>query len=143
MAASTEFIAVNWNANQLIDEDSLDQINNNVNWLKNNSLTGSYQTATGYPISQGLKILTGKSTIPGQGQIDLYQDVYFAKSFTPNSSPVVTATAWCHTHISPLNIFGLDGSSTIDHRGFRVHMYSVVNGAYTVNPIINWIAIGY
>lgn len=143
MASTTEFVAVNWNSNQLIDEDSLDQINANLNWLKNNTLTGQLQNATGFPTSTGLKILAGKTTVPGQGKVDVYENVYFAKAFTPNSSPTITATAWCATHISPLNIYGLDGQTVNDHRGFMVHMYSVVNGAYTVNPVINWIAIGY
>jgi hypothetical protein len=143
MAAVTEFVAVNWNANQLIDEDSLDQINSNLNWLKDHSLTGQLQSATGYPTSTGLKILAGKSVIPALGTPWIYYDVYFAKSFTPNSSPVITASAWTGNQTSAINVIGLDGTSSYDHRGFKVNLYPVVNAPYTVNPIVNWIAIGY
>lgn len=143
MAASNDFIAVNWNSNQLIDEDSLDQINNNINWLKNNSLTGQYQTATGYPLSTGLKILAGKTTVPGQGTTDIYADIYFAKAFTQGSSPVITYGVYVGTWICGHSLMGLDGTGNIDHRGFKIHIQSNIYGPIPVNPIVNWTAVGY
>jgi len=143
MAVTNNFVAVNWNANQLIDEDSLDQINANLNWLKNNSLTGQLQNTTGYPTSTGLKILAGKTVIPGLGLTDIYSDVYFAKAFTPNSSPVVTFNSYIASWVCDENLIALDGTGNLDHRGFRVHLQSNVHGPFPVNPVINWIAIGY
>ena len=143
MANTTEFVAVNWNSNQLIDEDSLDQLNANVNWLKNNSLTGQYQQPTGTPTSTGLKILAGKSSLGTSGSYFAALDVYFAKSFTPNSSPVVTASIYSSNQVSAFNIYGLDNSTTIDHRGFKIFLRKIDNTIYQDNSYINWIAVGY
>lgn len=142
MPGTTEFVAVNWENMQLIDEDSLDQINNNVNWLKDHSLTGQYQLTNGGTISTGLKILAGKTEIASAGKPQAYQEVYFAKAFTINSSPVVTASFYSTDRVSAFNIYGLDDTTTLDHRGFKIFAEKNDYSGYGKNSFLNWIAVG-
>lgn len=145
--ASSEFVAVNWNGGQLIDENTLDQINNNVNWLKDNSLSGNYQNQTGGITSKSIKLLAGKTMIPSQNTSDYYFDIYFGKVFTPNCEPIITTGAWTMYFPSSISVMGLNGGDTPDHRGFRINIkLTPVAGTpvqWTMNPILHWHAIGY
>jgi hypothetical protein len=141
--ATTEFVAVNWNPNQVIDEDSLDQMNNNINWLKNNSTTGAIQLTNGGAVNRNIKILAGKSNLNTMGVNFFATDIYFTKLFTPMSSPVVTGSMWSANQVSAFNIHGLDGSTSIDHRGFTIVGRKLDNDVYQSNSFLNWIAIGY
>src|SRR6478735_3056089 len=90
--ASSEFVAVTWNPQQLLDEDTLDQINNNILYLKDQSVDGLYMGPYGGLVSNGIKLLCGRKTIPARDSDQASAQVGFASIFTPNIEPIVTTS---------------------------------------------------
>lgn len=147
--ADKDFVAVNWTSRQLIDEDSLDQISNNLVYLRDTMTTGAYMHDNAGLTTNGLKILSGRKQVSPVKDDTVNVRVSFASIFTPNSKPVVT-TSICSpsgkanfAHI----IYGLNDGDEPNHQGFRVKI--VAN--YTKDKLdkidkvlyVNWIAMGY
>src|SRR5690348_11454332 len=111
--ATKEFVAVNWTANQVIDEDSLDQLNNNTVYLRNQMVDGKYMHLNNGVVDTGLKILCGRKQITPRKSDTAIVRIGFAKLFTPDSTPVVT-----HSIVSPS----------------AVQFFSIINGINRLHP---------
>lgn len=146
--ASSEFVAVTWNPQQLLDEDTLDQINNNILFLKEQSVDGTYMHLDGGIVSTGIKVLCGRKTIPARDSDQASATIGFATMFSPTCTPIVT-TSIVAPGIRALLTHVIDGIGTDHptHQGFQVRIRQ--NGASKKNdkinkPIyLNWIAMGY
>lgn len=145
--ANTEFLAVSWAPNQLIDEDSLDQMSDNITYLKEQAVDGVYQHLGGGTVDTKIKLLCGRQIITPRKGDDATVRVSFAKLFTTNSTPVIT-TSITSTHQT--NIFitiqGI-GRAIPNHQGF-VAKVNVAADKKKQDKIarkiyINWIAMGY
>lgn len=145
--ASNEFVAVNWSPSQLLDEDSFDQMSNNINYLRDQAVDGLYQHRLGGTTDTNLKILCGTGGIAARKSAHANLTISFAKMFSPNSYPSVVATP---VSVRPryvfLTVMGI-GRSLPNHQGFvaRVTVDNVGKSAGVINASIyvNWIAMGY
>lgn len=145
--ATKEFVAVNFTPGQLLDEDVMDQLNNNMVYLRDQSVDGLYQHRLGGVTDVGLKILSGTATVPARKAQGANATISFAKLFAPNSRPNVVATVVSYK-IRQVNITiqGITGALP-DNRGFIAKV--TVPGVGTKpgvlnNPVyVSWAAIGY
>jgi hypothetical protein len=145
--ATKEFVAVNWTANQVIDEDSLDQLNNNTVYLRNQAVDGKYQHLNNAVVDIGLKILCGRKQITPRKTDTAVVRIGFAKMFTPDSAPVVTTSL---TSPGPVKFFSvINGINRLhpNHQGFecKVNVYADTkkNDTFAKSIFVNWIAMGY
>lgn len=145
--AVNEFVAVTWSPNQLIDEDSLDQMNNNITYLRDQSTDGLYQHLGGGGTDKGIKLLCGRGIITPRKGDDARLRISFNKLFTPNSTPIVT-TSITSTHQT--NIFlTIEGIGRVhpNHQGFvaKVNVAADLKRQDRIarKIYINWIAMGY
>lgn len=145
--STNEFVAVNWTANQIIDEDSLDQLNSNTVYLRNQSVNGKYMHLNGGVTDFGVKILCGKKQITPRKSDTALLSVGFAKLFTPESAPVVTTSLTSPGPVKFFHIVNGIGRLHPDHRGFevKVNVYADVkaNDTFSQSIFVNWIAMGY
>ena len=144
--SSTPFRSVNFVGGQIIDEDTMNQLANNEQYLRDNTVDGLYQFAGGGGRTEGIKILAGKKVVPQSGNDRDTITVYFDKFFTPNSSPIVVCTAV--TEQKPkvdVTVSGI-GSLHPDHNGFQAKIVLDMgdDGGKLNAPVwVNWQAIGY
>lgn len=146
--ANKEFVAVTWSPSQLIDEDTLDQINANLIYLRDQSVDGKYMNSLDGVTSVGIKLLCGRKTISPVKSDTVSALVGFAKMFTANSYPIVTTSLTSPSgkvkfhHI----IHGIDRDHP-NHQGFSVKInlaHENVKQDIIDKPIyVNWIAMGY
>lgn len=145
--ASKEFVAVSWSANQVIDEDSLDQINDNTVYLRNQMVDGKYMHDNNGVTDLGIKILCGRKVLTPRKSDTALLRVGFTKMFTPNSSPIITTSI---TSPGPVMFFHIiNGINTLhpNHQGFEVKVNVAAtkakNDVFSKSIFINWIAMGY
>jgi hypothetical protein len=145
--ASKEFVPVSITPGELIDEDTLAQMNNNITYLRDQMVDGIFQHTNGGGTSTGIKILAGRIAIKPRAGDDARAKVKFLRMFTPGCQPIVT-TSVTSTH-QP-NIFVTiegDGQVHPDHNGF-VGIVNIAAEKKKQDKIarkiyINWIAVGY
>lgn len=144
--ASREFVAVSFAPSQLLDEETLDQINDNTVFLRDQSVDGLYQHGSGGGTSTGLKIVCGRNLVkPRKGDTASIQ-IRFNTFFTPESSVVVVASANTTRQTKTfITVEGI-GRTVPNHTGFIANVnvdyakerYDKIRTMY-----INWIAMGY
>jgi hypothetical protein len=146
--ASTEFVAVTWNPQQLVDQDTLAQLNNNLIYLRDNMVDGSYEHVNGSGVvPTGIKILCGRKVVPPRDDDNATATVTFSRMFTPGTTPVVTVTPCIPGSLANLT-WGIDGIGTDHptHQGFRIRTRVQANLAKNdkiSKPVyFNWIAMG-
>lgn len=125
---SKYFTAVNWSPGQLIDEDSLDQMNNNEVYLRDQMVDGKYMFDWGGQVDTGIKLLGGRVYIPPQQVTVTYGTVAFPQFFTPESQPIITTSLLAPSEcVFDHIVYGI-GTYFPDHRGFQFKIK--VNEAY-------------
>lgn len=146
--ASREFVAVTWSPDQLVDEDSLDQINSNLIFLRNQMVNGGYMHLNNGVTSTGIKMLCGRKIIAPVKSDTASARVAFAKMFTPDSVPVITTAV--NSPGGKVKIFSVIsgiGQDQPNHQGFEVKVNVAADSAskdVISKPLyINWIAMGY
>lgn len=147
MANNNGFIAVNWNPNQVLDEASLDQINANTVWLRNNMVRGLVDSSV--QVDYGVKIFAGKApfNFPSPGA---WMNVDFPSWFTNGCQPVVTASVHSSMGYNEwgIRLTGKGANTAPDHTGFAV---AIVQGSpgreatsgMILSGVLNYIAIGW
>lgn len=145
--ANNEFVAVSWSPGQLIDEETMDQANNNDEYLNRHKVSGKYMHLNNATIDTGIKILCGRRIIAPRRADTAIVRVGFAKMFTPNSIPVITTGM-----VSPnqekifLIINGINRLHP-NHQGFEAKVNIAAEGKkydkIAKAIYINWIAMGY
>jgi|SRR6478609_6213265 len=146
--ANNAFVAVTWNPQQLIDEDTLDQINNNLLFLRNQMIDGSYMHLNNGVTNIGIKMLCGRKLIAPRDGDTATARVSFAKMFTPDSIPVITTSL-----VVPSGKVNIDhiingiGQDHPNHQGFEVKVNVTLNKKKQDKlnkPVyLNWMAMGY
>lgn len=145
--AQREFVAVSWSGNQIIDEDSLDQLNSNTVYLRNQSVNGKYQHLNNGVVDVGIKMLCGRKQITPRKSDTALVRVGFAKMFTPNSTPVVTTSLTSPGAVKFFTVINGIGRLHPNHQGFecKVNVYADKrkNDRFAKSVFVNWIAMGY
>lgn len=144
---SKNFTPVNWSNGQLIDEDSLDQINNNEVYLRDRSVQGKYMFDWGASVDQGIKVMAGRIYIPAQNVEVVYGTVGFPQLFTPDIQPIVVTNILSPGQNKFMHIVYGIGTYFPDHRGFQfkinVRAGQSDNQVFS-NPIyLQYHALGY
>lgn len=145
--ASTEFVAVSWQPNELIDEDSLDQISNNLTFLRNQMIDGKYQQLEGGGIVDiGIKMLCGRSLVAPRKSDTATITINFANMFTPNTQPVVTTSLTSASKVQIYHVINGIGRFHPSDQGFQAKVQVTSNSNKKVkiqqNICVNWIAMG-
>lgn len=146
--AQNEFVAVSWSANQVIDEDSLDQLNSNTVYLRNQMVNGKYMHLNdGGVVDVNLKILCGRKQITPRPSDTAIVRIGFAKMFTPDSAPVITTSLTSPGFVKFFHVInGIDRLHP-NHQGFecKVNVYAEKNknDKFAKSIFVNWIAMGY
>lgn len=145
--ANRQFVAVNWTANQLIDEDSMDQVNSNLVWMRNHKVEGKYQHLGNSTTEVGLKILCGRRQITPRKNDTAIVQVGFTKIFTPDSIPVITTSIVSPSQVNFFTIINGINRLHPNHQGFEckvnVAATKKANDKIQKSIFINWIAMGY
>lgn len=145
--ANKEFIAVNWTANQIIDEDSMDQVNSNLVWMRNHKVEGKYQHLNNATTEIGLKILCGRKQITPRRSDTAIVQVGFTKLFTPGSTPVITTSITSPAQVNFFTVINGIGRLQPNHVGFECKVNVAANrkkfDKIAKSIFINWIAMGY
>lgn len=145
--ASREFVAVTWSPNQLIDEDSLDQLNNNIVYLRDQAVDGKYQHMNGGNTDKGIKMLCGRAVIAPRKGDTATQRVTFARMFTPDSVPVITTSITSTHQVRIFDTISGIGRVHPNHQGFEVKINVAAdkekNDKITRKVYVNWIAMGF
>ena len=145
--ATKEFVAVNWTANQIIDEDSLDQLNSNIVYLRNTKVEGKYMHLNNGVVDKSIKILCGRRQITPRKSDTAIVRVGFAQMFTPNSTPIITTSLVSPGPVKFFHIINGINRLHPNHQGFeaKVNVYadSKKNDQFTESIFVNWIAMGY
>lgn len=145
--AEKEFVAVNWTANQVIDEDSLEQLNDNMVHLRNTAVDGAYMHLNNGVTTTGIKILCGRKQITPRKSDTALVRVGFAKMFTPDSNVVVTTSLTSPGAVKFFHVINGINRLHPNHQGFeaKVNVYADVkkNDRFAKSIYVNWIAMGY
>lgn len=145
--AKKEFIAVNWTANQILDEDSLDQMNANIVYLRNSKVEGRYMHLNNGVVDKGVKILCGRRQITPRKEDTAIVRVGFARMFTPESAPIITTSIVSPAPVKFFHVInGIDRLHP-NHQGFEVKVNvnadSKKNDKFVKSIFVHWIAMGY
>lgn len=145
--ASTAFVAVSWQPNQLIDEDSLDQISANLTYLRNQMVDGKYMFLNNGVVDTGIKLLCGRAIIAPRNSDTATVRIHFAHMFTTGSTPVVTTSITSGQKVKIFHIINGIGSFHPNHQGFEAKVNldydSNKKDKIKSNLCVNWIAMGY
>jgi hypothetical protein len=145
--ADREFVAVNWTANQIIDEDSMDQLNSNMVWMRNHKVEGKYQHLNNATTEIGLKILCGRRQITPRKADTAIVRVGFTKLFTPDSTPVVTTSITSPAQVKFFSVINGINRLQPNHMGFECKVNVAAdakkNDKFASSIFVNWIAMGY
>ena len=144
--ASTEFVAVTWQPTQLIDEDSLDQISNNLIFLRNQMVDGKYMQLNSGVTDTGIKLLCGRGLIAPRNSDSATLRINFASMFTAGTNPVITTSITSSNKVKIFHVINGIGTFHPNHLGFeaKVNLYydSTKKDKIKNTLCINWIAMG-
>lgn len=145
--AVKEFVAVTWTANQIIDEDSLDQLNSNMVYLRNQGVNGKYLHLNNGAVDTGIKILCGRRQITPRKSDTALVRIGFGKMFTPDSAPVITTSLTSPGAVKFFTVINGINRLHPNHQGFEckvnVAADSRKNDKFAKSIFVNWIAMGY
>lgn len=145
--SNNEFVAVSWSGGQIIDEDSMDQLNDNTVYLRNQSIDGKYQNLNNSVVDTGIKMLCGRKEITQRDSDTVTTRIGFSQIFTPNSTPIITTSLTSPSFVKFFTIIhGIDRLHP-NHQGFecKVNVYAdkKKNDKFSSSIFVNWIAMGY
>lgn len=144
--ASTEFVAVTWQPNQLLDEDTLDTISNNLIYLNNKMINSKYTQLNGGISDSGIKLLCGRALITPQSGDTANIRVNFASIFTAGTNPVVTTSITSANKVKVFHIINGIGQLHPNHIGFdckvNLDYDSKKKDKIKSTMCVNWIAMG-
>jgi hypothetical protein len=146
MVVSKQFIPISFSPGQLLDEDTLDQMVANEQFLRDQSVDGKVTTEWGSIWDTGIKMLCGRAMIPAQSASVVYGTVGFTSMFTPGSQPVIATGITSVAGNKFMHVIRGIGQVMPDHRGFQYQLN--VRGVGDDNSSIgntiylNWIAMG-
>src|SRR6476646_1295557 len=145
--ANRDFVAVNFTANQLLDEDSLDQLNTNIVYLSNQAVDGKYMHLNNGVVDIGLKILCGRKQITPRKNDTALVRIGFAKHFTPDSAPIITTSLVSPGPVKFFSVINGIGRLHPNHQGFEckvnVNADTKKNDMFKSSIFVHWIAMGY
>lgn len=145
--ASTPFRAVNFQPNQLLSADLLNQLATNQTWLYENTPRSVY-TYAGITRREGTRIVSGRALIGATTKNNASTTVRFGNFFSTNCNPNIT-----HGIVSAQQrrfFVTIDGIGQLmpDNTGFQIHVYLDAQtpkkqDKISRNIYIPWIAMGY
>lgn len=146
MAVSKQFTPVNFSQGQLLDTDTLNQLNANDTFVRDQMVDGRYQGDWGFTVDTGLKLFGGRIRVGGINGRVVVGTVAFPALFSANCQPIITTSLICPTPpVYEHAVFGI-GTYFPDHRGFQFKVR--IGGAYP-NQVFNdlvylqYICLGY
>lgn len=131
--------------NDVADQDRLNNIVNNLNYLNESKVTISFD-AYGDTQTDRLRIATGTVDVNNPDRGYRTRWVYTSSFFTPGIRPVgLTTLASLRNRVSTIAIARRTGSTPIlDHTGLQVYVRYVLNSNPLSGPnYVNWLMIGY
>ena len=146
--ATTPFRAVNWSPNELIGEDKMDQVSNNINWLRDNTPRVIYTLPSGVQRVEGIRIASGRVLIGARKSEDANAEVRFGNFFSNQCQPnITTGIVSAHTRRLFAVIRGI-GQLQPDNRGFEVLVRAAnetkkQDASIVYNFYVSWHAMGY
>lgn len=145
--ASTPFRAVNFQPNQLLSADLLNQLATNQTWLYENTPRAVY-TYAGITRREGVRLVSGRALIGATAKNNAHQTVRFGNFFSTNCNPNIT-----HGIVSAQQrrfFVTIDGIGQLmpDNTGFQIHVYLDAQtpkkqDKISRNIYVPWIAMGY
>lgn len=145
MAASKQFVSVNFTQGQLLDTDTLNQLNNNEVFLRDQMVDGKYTNDWGGVYDVNVKLLCGRVYVPQQNVPVVYGTVAFPSMFSPGFQTIITTALHSPEECKFEHVIYGIGQYWPDHRGFQFKMK--INPAYNnqvfSNAVyLNWMAMG-
>lgn len=143
--ANSSFTPVTFTGGQILDEDSLQQLSNNVKNVRDESTDGVYSHLSGSTTSTGLKFLTGRIVVPQQHRSTIDVRVPFIRFFSTTSSPnVFTSITSSGQNDFNMVIRGI-GQIHPSHQGFIANIKTAnVKSNVKFNKFyLNWVAFGF
>lgn len=119
--AVTAFVGVQWQPLDLIDDNKMSQMANGIQHVYDNTPRAQYHTGSQYQRNQGIKIASGRVTIPKQVKKSADRKrVNFNGFFTAGCQPHITTGIMSPTQRNFWVIF--EGITRLepDHNGFDI-----------------------
>lgn len=145
--AVTPFRAVNFQPNQLLSEELLDQLASNQTWLYEMTPRAVY-TYGSLRRREGVKLISGRALIGATKRNHASTTVRFGDFFSANCNPNITnGIVSAHQRRFFVTLDGI-GQLMPDNRGFQIHVYLDAQTATRHDKIarniyISWQAMGY
>lgn len=136
------YVPVTW-GDEPVFTDKLNQMTNNDQYLFENS-PKMYYNSYNLKKTSGVRIMGGVLGLPATTTRYRSGTAYFGTFFSAGCRPIVVAS------VNPMGS-GVDFSLTlrgvdsvyIDYRGFRAHVYHIVQTKDAARSYIHWIAMGW
>lgn len=144
--ASTEFKVISWAPLDPVDDEKLDAMVSNDNWLRDHQVRGRYG-ANGVNRDTGIRLASGLCLITSGKAASQTKFVTFGNYFSDSCKPIVTTGIVSATQRQIYVTIDGPGSKPQPTRdGFQVHVYvNSTNKAKKIsrNFYVSWHAIGY
>jgi len=143
---SKQFVPVNFSTGQLLDEDTLNQMNNNAVYLRDQAVDGKYTADWGGVWDTNIKLMCGRIYIPQGSPRVVYGTVAFTSLFSPGAQPVITTSILAQGAKYEHSVYGI-GQYFPDHRGFQFKIK--IGKAYSNSTVFSepvylmWQAMGF
>lgn len=146
--AATPYRAVSFEQDDILDEDSLDQLQANYQWIKDNTPRGRFFAASGRPSDTNILMVGGKTRIKHNRKSDSGKSVVrFGNAFASTSLPHVT-TAIIATFQRKIHctLGGIGKATYPNASGFEVYINIDAEKAkhdkMDKDVWVSWIAVG-
>ena len=137
-----KYKAVSWNENDDITAEDMQQMSDNITYVKDNMLRG--KVISGSTVNGGIKVLAGRVSVAKGKVTSRRMRVNFGGFFSSSCYPICTATmASTYERDFNLTVQGLSGIQP-DSAGMDI-IYSApkTNKSIDRNMWVNYICVGY
>lgn len=144
--SSTPFKVVSWSPNDPLEDDKLDAMVQNDNWLLENMMRGQYNSTgvvreTGLKFAGGLAIITSGKSASKSRYVNF--DNYFSESCKPIVTTGIVSSSQRQIHAT---IDGPGSKPQPTRDGFQIHVYVQSKNKkkkISRNFYVSWHALGY
>ena len=144
----TIFRAVSWTPNEVVQEQKMDQLAENADWLYRHTPRAVYTLPGGIKREQHLKLASGRALISRRPKTDTATiAVSFNNFFSINCEPIVTTGIVAEHQVRIFCVINGIGRLQPDHNGFNVTINIAAekkkNDNIARSFYITWSAMGY
>lgn len=145
--AATSWNPVSWQPNEVITDEKMQQLSDNVQYLKDNTPRAVYATDDGMKRANGVVIIGGITLITPRQADNAMVRVNFGSTFASGCNPIITTGMINNFQTQVFTRLTGIGRARPDHTGFEAHVKVLAekdkNDKISNNIYIHYTALGY